>query len=301
MAPPQDPTRIDCDPSTGRPILIAPRRRERPIQTAGKDDAELCPFCPGAERETPPERDAIRDPGTEPDQPGWRVRAFPNLYPAAPWHEVIVEGASHRTQPGQLGRDRWADVLCLWRRRIAWFESQPSIRCAFLFKNVGRFAGASIHHNHSQVLGLPMLPPRLAIELEHSKTQCHTCAEIDNAAKDGRVIAAGEQHLWITPRFSKFPYESWVVPRDHNSDFLDAETNPELAALLNRAFAGIATTLDRPPLNSYLHRIPGADFHWHLEIQPRTGFLAGLELGGDMYINSISGAEVAAQLRDSPA
>ncbi len=34
-------------------------------------------------------------------------------------------------------------------------------------------------------------------------------------------------------------------------------------------------------------RIPRGAFHWHFELQPRTGQMAGLELGGDMYINSI--------------
>ena len=45
---------------------------------------------------------------------------------------------------------------------------------------------------------------------------------------------------------------------------------------------------DRAPFNGWLHRVPRTSFHWHFEFQPRTGFLAGLELGGDMYINSVT-------------
>mgnify|MGYP001395000565 CR=1 FL=1 len=33
--------------------------------------------------------------------------------------------------------------------------------------------------------------------------------------------------------------------------------------------------LDRPACNLWLHRLPGARFHWHFELQPRTGQLAG--------------------------
>ena len=43
--------------------------------------------------------------------------------------------------------------------------------------------------------------------------------------------------------------------------------------------------------------MPRARFHWHFELQPRTGQLAGLELGGDMYINSISAVASAEKLR----
>ena len=46
--------------------------------------------------------------------------------------------------------------------RIAALEARPGIGSTFFFKNVGALAGASIDHNHSQVLGLPELPPRLA-------------------------------------------------------------------------------------------------------------------------------------------
>jgi hypothetical protein len=48
-----------------------------------------------------------------------------------------------------------------------------------------------------------------------------------------------------------------------------------------------ATVSAQPAFNLWLHRVPGRRFHWHIELQPRTGQMAGLELGGDMYINSM--------------
>ena len=54
----------------------------------------------------------------------------------------------------------------------------------------------------------------------------------------------------------------------------------------------------------WLHRVPqpllhkGEHFHWHFELQPRTGQLAGLELVGDMYINSVPAQAAAQRLRD---
>ena len=132
-----DAPRTLIDPATGRPILMAPVRRYRPQHTSADADAARCPFCPGAERETPPEIDAVRDPGTAADAPGWRVRVFANLYPAATVHEVIAEGAVHTTQPAQLDASLWADALTLYRRRITAIERDAATPCAFWFKNVG--------------------------------------------------------------------------------------------------------------------------------------------------------------------
>jgi UDPglucose--hexose-1-phosphate uridylyltransferase len=286
------------DPATGRPILVAPHRRNRPMHTDPDQALGPCPFCPGEEHQTPPERDAIRAPGTAPPGPGWRVRAFGNLYPAAEWHEVIAEGAPHETQPGNLDAHLWQDALALWRRRIAHMEAQPGVACAFLFKNVGRAAGASVAHNHSQMLGLPTLPPRLALELAQCQALgCVPCAELADAAREGRVVFAGDHHTVLCPRTPKLPFETWLVPHDHGARFDDSTRDRDLARVLRAAFAAVDRAFASPPFNSWLHRVPRADFHWHFEFQPRTGFVAGLELGGDMYINSVRPADAAARLR----
>lgn len=254
-------------------------------------------MCPGHEAETPPEVDAARAEGTEPDQPGWTVRAVPNLYPAAAAHEVVVEGAEHEMQPGRLSLATWEDALRVHRRRIVAIEAEPDVALAFLFKNVGPRAGASIAHNHTQIIGLPVVPPRLVLELAHSHGGCPHCAEIEGAEAEGRVITKGEHHIALCPRAPKLPYETWLLPLDHGSDFLDERRGDDLARTLHALFGALDAALDDPPFNMFLHRVPGEDFHWHYEFQPRTGNLAGLELGGDMYINVIPGPESAARLR----
>lgn len=296
-----DRCRIEHDPSTGRPILVAPARRGRPMLTvAGQDGADICPFCPGAEQQTPPESDAIRPDGSPPNGPGWTVRAFPNLYPAARWHEVIAEGARHLPQPGDVDPAVWREALVMWRRRIAHFERQDGVRCAFLFKNVGREAGASIAHAHTQLLGLPMLPPRLELELDRARRHgAIVLPELDAAEADGRLVIAGQRHLAFCPRHPKLPYETWIAPVDPDDAFDAGAADEDLVAVMWRVFRAIDLAFGGPAFNLWLHRVPGERFHWHLEVQPRTGYLAGLELGGDMYINSISGAEAAARLRDA--
>src|SRR3954452_462511 len=79
---------IRLDQLTGLRTILSPARADRPFDFGGapteqnSEAAEKCPFCEGREDRTPPEVWADRPGGGEPDTPGWRVRAVPNLYPA---------------------------------------------------------------------------------------------------------------------------------------------------------------------------------------------------------------------------
>jgi UDPglucose--hexose-1-phosphate uridylyltransferase len=79
---------VRLDQLTGLRTILAPARADRPFDFGGvatepdPKAAENCPFCEGREDRTPPENWADRPGGGDPDTPGWRVRAVPNLYPA---------------------------------------------------------------------------------------------------------------------------------------------------------------------------------------------------------------------------
>ncbi|MFY9344230.1 MAG: DUF4931 domain-containing protein [Planctomycetota bacterium] len=287
-----DEPRTLVDPTTGRPILMAPRRQHRPMLTAAGAAAAPCPFCPGNEAETPPTIEALPATGT------WTARAFPNKFPANHHHEVIAEGGEHAEQPADLDRTAWRTCLELWQRRVRAIEQRPGIACTFLFKNVGALAGASIAHNHSQVIGLPALPPRLQLELAAagSGPGCPWCAAAATAERDGRLVHRAKQHVVIAPEPPKLPHETWLLPARCDDDFLATDLD-SLADALHALFVAIARGLGRPAFNLWLHRVPGARFHWHFELQPRTGQMAGLELGGDMYINSLPAVVSAGRLR----
>ena len=79
---------IRLDQLTGLRTILSPARADRPFDFGGApsdenaEAAENCPFDEGREDRTPPEIWANRPVGGEPDTPGWRTRAVPNLYPA---------------------------------------------------------------------------------------------------------------------------------------------------------------------------------------------------------------------------
>jgi len=290
------PPKALIDPVTGRPVLMAPGRRLRPMQTLHEDE-QPCPFCPGNETMTPPEVDAVRSPGMQPPGPGWIVRAFHNLYPAAAAHEVIAEGDVHATQPAALDVSVWRAALALYRRRMRAIEAQ--VEYAFLFKNVGLRAGASIAHNHTQILGLDAPTPRLlqTVQRLSGRGPCPLADDVAGAEAEGRLVFQNTRYAVHSPRVPKLPFETWLSPRVPSDDFLDPADDAALAEALHAAFTALDAAFTAPPFNAFLLRDRRNRFPWHLELQPRTGNLAGLELGGDMYINSMPGPESAERLR----
>ena len=64
-------------------VKRAGRPNEFRLGPAAPTDPADCPFCDGHESRTTPEILATgRSDGAAADSPGWRVRVFPNMYPA---------------------------------------------------------------------------------------------------------------------------------------------------------------------------------------------------------------------------
>jgi len=307
------------DVVTGRWVVIAAERGGRPfdfkIEREGTR-AGTCPLCPGHERETPPEITAYRAPGTAPDTPGWRVRVVPNKFPAVRGcgcavasargvhrampgigaHEMVIESPKHVRGLEDLGPEEVAAVLLMWQerclalRRLAWVEYIQ------VFKNVGRAAGASLEHTHSQIMALPFVPREVAAELAATGAPegCRLCAVVrQELAEESRVVVAGRHVVVFAPFASRFPFELWVVPLVHEGDFARADraVREEMALALHGALGRLARVLGRPPYNLILHTGPvnraAADFHWHLEVLPRITVPAGFEFGTGYYVNPL--------------
>jgi UDPglucose--hexose-1-phosphate uridylyltransferase len=330
------PPEFRRDPLTGRFVIVAPERARRP-QLRGPKARERppasCPFCPGNESMTPPELLARRAPGSAPDTPGWSLRVVPNKYPAlAPpafaaaaadlgedrgpalgAHEVIIESARHEVDAAKLGEAELTAVLDAYRERILALRAAGSSRHVLIFKNQGREAGATIPHPHSQLVGLPFLPPALTEELKGAAryaaatSGCFFCdLGASRAGGAGRVALETRAFLAVCPFASRFPFETWILPRRHAPDFEGTtdEALRDLAGCLASVFRRLDRVLGRSAFNAVLHTIApdedGArDFHWHFEILPKVAQVAGFEWGSGLFVNPVAPEEAARRLRDA--
>lgn len=316
---------LRTDPISGRWVIIATERAARPTDFASQpievNDAEQCPFCEGREGMTPPEIFAIRDHGTAPDAPGWQVRVVSNKYPAlriegdtarsgvgmftrmdgVGAHEVIVETTDHHTHLGLLPVPHVAAVVDAFLQRYRDLDNDPRFEYALLFRNHGRTAGASLSHPHSQLIALPVIPKRAAEELAASEGYfgrhggCVFCRMVQQEIASGqRVVYQNDRFVALQPYAARFPFETWVLPREHAASFGDlaeADVVP-FADVLQTTLHSLHTCLNNPPYNFIVHTAPynyepRHAYHWHLEIMPRLTQVAGFEWGSGFFINPV--------------
>jgi len=291
----------------------------------------MCPFCPGHEDATPPEILAYRRPGTDPNKPGWTLRVMPNKYPALiiegslnreprgiydrmngiGAHEVIIETPEHAKDIPDMSDEAVRDVFWAYRERMMDLERDRRFQYILVFKNHGEAAGASLEHAHSQLIATPIIPKRVAEELAGAKRyydfkeRCIFCDIIRQELIDKeRVVKDFDAFLAFQPFASRFPFETWLIPKTHQSSYLEL-SSPEvtiLAKAVKETLGRLKVALNDPPFNYMLHTRPVSKehhdhYHWHVEIIPKLTKVAGFEWGSGFYINPTTPEASAAYLR----
>ena len=323
------------DPITGRWVIISTDRARRPTdfvrERAAFPASRICPFCPGMETKTPPEILAYRESG-QPNSPGWLLRVVANKFPAlrvegdlnkqgeglydrmngVGAHEVIVETPEHNTSLSQMSEKQVADVFFAFRDRMIDLRRDVRLRYVIAFKNHGAAAGATFEHPHSQLIALPVVPKRVQEELEGARRyysfreRCIYCDILQQELQGReRIVFESDHFIVIAPFASRFPFESWIVPRRHNAHFEVAEPAviQNLGWVARTVLRKIDKALEQPPYNFMLHTAPLQEgpldhYHWHLEVIPKLTKVAGFEWGTGFYINPTPPEEAAQFLRD---
>jgi UDPglucose--hexose-1-phosphate uridylyltransferase len=204
------------------------------------------------------------------------VRVVPNLYPAFERQEVVVHSPEHIRTIADLDDEQLAVVAEAWRRRR---EAEPA-GYLHAIVNEGKAAGGSLAHSHSQLVWLPGEPPAVVAESEF--------------ALDGEPVLERDGVAAVLPRAGRVPYEGIVAPTEVEPDVWTSDrlaTALQVLAELTRRIHAVAG--GPVPLNAWLHTGKG----WHIEVFPRLTVLAGLELGAEVYVNTVAPDEAAEQLR----
>jgi UDPglucose--hexose-1-phosphate uridylyltransferase len=325
------------DPITGRWVIISTDRAKRPndfvresVRISGKG---FCPFCYGNESKTPPEILAYGRNGGGPNTPGWTVRVVPNKFPAlgiegdlnregeglydrmngVGAHEVIIETPDHQSTLATLPVRAIEDVLWAYRDRVLDLKNDKRLRYALIFKNHGDAAGASLEHSHSQLIALPIVPKRVREEVDgakhyyQEKERCIFCDIIrQEMDSDVRVVCENDQFISLAPFAPRFPFELWLLPKQHGSSFENNQTPvySSLARILKDNLNRLDAVLDHPAYNFMVHTSPVGEesnehYHWHIEIMPKLTKVAGFEWGTGFYICPTPPEEAARFLREA--
>ncbi|MEW6008936.1 MAG: galactose-1-phosphate uridylyltransferase [Candidatus Omnitrophota bacterium] len=310
------------DPIVGRWVIVNTEDPKGPneFEVAKHEFTQEanCPFCAGNEKLTPPEVDAIRTKGTQPDTPGWSVRVVPNKFPALTIegdlnregvgiydmsngigaHEVIIENPEHRKTFTDLSAEQIKDVIDTSCRRAISLTGDKRFKYILLFKNYGVDAGASLEHGHAQLIALPMIPKNAHEELNGAHRyfefheRCIYCDIIRQEKQEkSRIICENESFIAFCPFVSRFPFQVWIIAKTHSPYFchMSEKEKISLSKILKDVLLRIKVVLNDPSYNFIFHTSPleirqAEGFHWYVELMPKLTRVAGFEWGSGFYI-----------------
>ncbi len=324
---------LRIDPLTGRLVSYAPERAKRPVEFGSEapkliDDPSKCPFCPGKEEILSPATLVLvktgmgvkfeKESGDERKR-NWLVKCIPNLYPAFSkedrlridgearstpgFHEVMIDTPQHDADPWKLDLTQLQYYLLAIRERLRELEREPEITYACFGKNHGPHSGASLRHPHTHIFASSITPPLIKIEAEKlSEGKCLIC-QYANELSGPRGVLSTRSFAAICPWASREPYEVMIFPKSHKRRFTNIEDSElfELASLLSTLFKALKKVLGEPSFNLILHTKPRdqEDFHWHLELIPRTLVPMVSEVGLNVFVNTVFPEDAAEKLRSA--
>jgi UDPglucose--hexose-1-phosphate uridylyltransferase len=315
------------DPLSGKWVVVG-------YGAAKSGDAGLCPFCPGNESLTPPAIREYRD-----HENRWLVRCVPamnslflievdenkraeGMYDKMDnvgAHEIIVENRSHTKTMSMYTDQEFLLLLDMYQDRVNDLKKDKRFKYIQVFKNHGELSGSYIFHPHSHILATPIVPARIANEAVNcrshylTKERCLLCDIVNQEIRQGiRMVSMNRNFVAICPFASRFPYETWIVPRFHEAFFGNAgdpDVKHDLAAILLDLMKRIEQLVNAYTLE--IHTCPmvafsdtramdvhGADYyHWHLQILPRDFRSSKYKREDEFHVVSITPEEAARALK----
>jgi len=235
---------------------------------------------------------------------------FYRARPSVGDHEVVVV-KDHENELPNFGKQLLNDLLEVIRDRYVWMKEHEDVVSIMPIYNHGPEAGASINHPHAQIFASGIVANTVGKEIEGADNYygengtCVFCDLIQHELKEKiRIVCQNDDFIAVAFYASRFPFETWVLPKKHESQFegTGKTSMTNFAGILAETFRMLDKTLDNPPLNFYIHTLPtiyedSASYHWHLEILPRLANFGGFELGSEVVINVMSPEEAAEFLR----
>ena len=237
------------DPVTSRWVIVnlrAPRNADSFEPEPKYKSSKTCPFCPSNEAMTPQEILSYGRKAGSRGLAGWQVRVVPNKFPALRIeenpekyaygiydkiggfgaHEIIVENPDHAAEITDLRDEEEELIIRAYRERCLDLRKDPRFKYILIFKNYGQAAGASLEHPHSQLIALPIVPSRVLGELKGAlkhyeyTDRCIFCDMLDqeHAEKKLTILEEGD-FISFAPFASRFPFETWVMPKFHEANF----------------------------------------------------------------------------------
>ena len=235
---------------------------------------------------------------------------FYRVRPAVGGHDVVVIKDAETSVP-DFDLETWHDLFLAFQWRYDHFVKEDRDIYVMPIYNHRPEAAASIWHPHAQIFCSPVIPNIVAKELHHAQKYyelqgASPFADMLNHELEEkiRIIAENKDFVAFTFFAARFPFEIWILPREHRSSFAAVPKSElqNLSRICVEVFGRLDKVLHDPPLNFYIHSAPAscgdaAYYSWHFEIGPRLSNYGGFELGAGMVIDIVSPEKAAMYLK----
>jgi UDPglucose--hexose-1-phosphate uridylyltransferase len=261
---------------------------------------------------------------------GWSIRVIPNKFPffhvegefdrrpegmydvmeAIGAHEIVVEAPEHRQHLATMEPPQIERVLFAYRGRLTDLEKDRRFEQFLILKN---YPGIYNRHPHSHIMAMPVIPRRIDEEIwgtrdyYERKERCIFCDVIkEEISMKKRVILETVHFLVFSPYASRYPFETWIIPKVHSPDFhhITEEQMGDLSVAIQSLFMRFYKLLSDPPYSLTFHTSPvqsrfhRPEYHWHIETRLRIGLREGFEWGTGFFVNPTPPEDASAFLRE---
>jgi UDPglucose--hexose-1-phosphate uridylyltransferase len=239
-------------------------------------------------------------------------------------HEVLLENPRHDRHLWVANDAEIEKFLQLVAQRIQDLKKDQRFKYVSIFKNYGSTAGQEFEHPNSQLTATTFVPRRVLYELRagrdyfERKERCVFCDIIAQEMRQNqRVLENHGDFIALCPYAPRVPYETWVMPRNHEAYFERfglgrPGSTRDLAALLRRTLQRIrAVTED---FHLVLHTSPNSlhrtgslgywktldeDYHWHVEILPIVSAKAKSYTFKEVYYSPVASETAVRRLKEA--
>lgn len=303
---------------------------------APRVEGEGCPFCPGGQASSL--QTLYEHPYHSPDP---QVRVIPHLRPLyriegdperqaegmydrmrnLGAHEIVIEHPDHSNQLSHQSDEEVAQVLKAYVTRMVDLKKDRRFRYVTVFRDQGSAAGQNLEHPHSEITAMPFIPRRVNYELRTSrlyfqmKERCLLCDIIKQELfEQVRTVEWDEMFAAFCPYASRVPYETWILPLDHQSNFEEGVAGWDTQLRLARMLKSVLHRLEAvsSAYHLVLHTSPNTnakferkgnwqtladDYHWHFEILPVIPSKSKSYSLKEVYYNSLTPEDAAHELK----
>src|SRR5215471_3902454 len=239
-------------------------------------------------------------------------------------HEVLLENPRHDGHIWNSSDSEIEQFLRLMAQRSQDLKKDSRFKYVSIFKNYGPSSGQEFDHPSSQLTATTFVPRRVLYELRagrdyfESKERCVFCDILAQEERQQlRILEARGDYLAFCPYAPRVPYETWILPRSHESSFERTGASRvgnlvDLGVLLRRTLQRIRTITEA--FHLVLHTSPNSqhqsgtlgywktldeDYHWHIEILPIIEARAKSYTFKEVYYSPLTSETAVRRLREA--